>query len=163
GPDVDEAYMSRLETLVLDRSVIKSASSLRIVYSPIHGTGGVITEPLLKRIGIQLNVVPEQNSFDGAFPTVKSPNPENAEALRLGINLANKTSADLVVATDPDCDRMGAAVRDRGGNMQLLTGNQIGSLMAYYRAHKFFELEILNQKNASRGVIIKTFVTTDLQ
>jgi phosphoglucomutase len=94
---------------------------------------------------------------------VKSPNPENAEALRLGIELANKKNADLVLATDPDCDRVGAAVRSRDGQMQLLTGNQIGSLMAYYRARKLFELGVLNRDNASRGVIIKTFVTTDLQ
>src|SRR5205823_13510349 len=119
-------------------------------------------KPILSRLGIQFDVVPEQDSFDGAFPTVKSPNPENAEALQRGIDLANKTNGDLVIATDPDCDRMGVAVRDRTGNMRLLTGNQIGSLMAYYRVRKLFELGILNQQNATRGVIIKTFVTTDL-
>ena len=108
-------------------------------------------------------MVPEQDRFDGAFPTVKSPNPENAEALRLGIELAEKQNADLVIATDPDCDRMGVAVRSASGEMKLLTGNQIGSLMAYYRTKAFFDRGILNPANASRAVLIKTFVTTDLQ
>ena len=163
GSEIDEQYIRRLQTLVLDPEIIRQAKSLRVVYSPIHGTGGVITKPVLNRLGMQFQVVPEQDLFDGAFPTVKSPNPENAEALELGIRLANDIDADLVLATDPDCDRMGGAVRNRAGKMQLLTGNQIGSLMAYYRAHKYFDLGILNQDNASRAVIIKTFVTTDLQ
>src|SRR4029453_2179787 len=88
---------------------------------------------------------------------------ENAEALTMAINLAEKEDADVVVATDPDCDRMGAAVRARGGKMKLLTGNQIGSLIAWYRTRTLFEKGVLNIQNASRGVIIKTFVTTDLQ
>src|SRR5207253_4237073 len=103
---------------------------LSIVFTPIHGTGGVIIKPMLKRLGFNFKVVPQQDEFDGAFPTVKSPNPENAEALRLGIALAKKTNADFVLATDPDCDRMGVAVRNKAGKMVLLTGNQIGSLMA---------------------------------
>jgi phosphoglucomutase len=107
--------------------------------------------------------VPEQAKFDGRFPTVKSPNPENAEALTLAIKLANEQNADLVIATDPDCDRMGVAVRNSAGEMELFTGNQIGSLMAWYRATTFFKQGVLNAGNASRGVIIKTFVTTDLQ
>ncbi|MEO5718636.1 MAG: phospho-sugar mutase, partial [Chthoniobacterales bacterium] len=105
----------------------------------------------------------EQDQFDGRFPTVKSPNPENAEALQLALELARKQKADLVIATDPDCDRMGVAVRSAAGEMKLLTGNQIGALIAYYRAKKLFEQGVLNSENASRGVIIKTFVTTDLQ
>jgi phosphoglucomutase len=163
GAGIDDAYMERLETLILDRNVLREAKSLRTVFTPIHGTGGVIIKPMLERLGLQFEVVAAQDSFDGAFPTVKSPNPENAEALQLGIELARKKNGDVVIATDPDCDRMGVAVRDRAGDMQLLTGNQIGSLMAYYRVTKLFELGILNQQNASRAVIIKTFVTTDLQ
>ncbi len=161
--EIDEAYMARLETLILDPDLVRKAKSLRVVYTPIHGTGSVIIKPMLKRIGFNFQVVEEQDRPDGNFPTVQSPNPENAEALKLGIELATKTNADLVIATDPDCDRMGVAVRDRAGEMKLLTGNQIGSLMAYYRAKTLFERGILNKKNASRGVIIKTFVTTDLQ
>ncbi|HJT80490.1 MAG TPA: phospho-sugar mutase [Chthoniobacterales bacterium] len=163
GADIDHAYMNRLETLILDPKIISAAKSLRVVFTPIHGTGGIITKPMLNRLGLQFEVVPEQDQFDGAFPTVKSPNPENAEALKMAIDMANRTNADLVIATDPDCDRMGVAVRNQSGQMELLTGNQIGSLMAYYRTHKLFELGILNKENADRGAIIKTFVTTDLQ
>jgi len=163
GRDVDEAYMQRLETLVLDPTVIRDAKSLKIIYTPLHGTGSVIIEPTLKRLGFNFEVVPEQDHFDGRFPTVKSPNPENAEALTMAIDLAEKEDADVVVATDPDCDRVGAAVRARDGKMKLLTGNQIGSLIAWYRTRTLFEKGVLNKQNASRGVIIKTFVTTDLQ
>ncbi|MEP6937890.1 MAG: phospho-sugar mutase [Chthoniobacterales bacterium] len=163
GAEVDDAYMQRLETLVLKPELVRRAQALRIVFTPIHGTGGVIVKPMLKRLGFGFTVVPEQDQFDGRFPTVKSPNPENAEALRLGVELARKEHADLVVATDPDCDRMGVAVRSKGGEMELLTGNQIGSLIAHYRAKTLFETGVLNESNAGRGVIIKTFVTTDLQ
>ena len=163
GPEIDEAYMARLETLILDSALVQAQRDLRIVFTPIHGTGGVIIKPMLARLGFHFSVVPEQDEFDGRFPTVQSPNPENAEALRLGIEQAEKEDADLVVATDPDCDRVGVAVRSADGKMKLLTGNQIGSLMAFYRAKTLFDRGILNKANAARGVIIKTFVTTDLQ
>jgi len=163
GKDIDQAYMRRLETLILDPQVIREAKSLQIIYTPLHGTGSVIIKPMLNRLGFKFQVVPEQDRFDGRFPTVKSPNPENAEALTMAINLAQKQDADLVVATDPDCDRMGAAVRSKDGKMKLLTGNQIGSLLAWYRIKTLFDKGVLNEQNASRAVIIKTFVTTDLQ
>ena len=160
--DVDEAYMQRLETLIVNPSVIPAAESLRIIYTPIHGTGGVIIKPLLSRLGFNFQLVEEQDRFDGAFPTVKSPNPENAEALQKGIELAQKKNADLVIATDPDCDRVGVAIRTKSGEMKLLTGNQIGSLLVWYRVKALFDRGVLKKENASRGVIIKTFVTTDL-
>jgi phosphoglucomutase len=163
GKNIDNAYMHRLETLVLDPRVVHGAKSLKIIYTPLHGTGSVIIKPMLKRLGFNFKVVPEQDHFDGRFPTVKSPNPENSEALTMAINLAEKEDADVVVATDPDCDRVGAAVRSSDGKMKLLTGNQIGSLIAWYRTKTLFEKGVLNKQNASRGVIIKTFVTTDLQ
>jgi phosphoglucomutase len=163
GKDIDNAYMRRLETLVLDPRVVHEAKSLKIIYTPLHGTGSVIIKPMLRRLGFNFKVVPEQDHFDGRFPTVKSPNPENSEALTMAINLAEKEDADVVVATDPDCDRVGAAVRSSDGKMKLLTGNQIGSLIAWYRTKTLFEKGVLNKQNASRGVIIKTFVTTDLQ
>ncbi|HEX8490650.1 MAG TPA: phospho-sugar mutase, partial [Chthoniobacterales bacterium] len=163
GREIDEAYMERVESLILNKELVRSAKSLRVVFTPLHGTGGVIIKPMLERLGFNFEVVKEQDRFDGNFPTVESPNPENAAALQLGVELAEKTSADLVVATDPDCDRMGVAVRGDEGKMKLLTGNQIGSLMAYYRIKTLFDLGILNKENAARGVIIKTFVTTDLQ
>ncbi|PYL22642.1 MAG: phosphomannomutase [Verrucomicrobia bacterium] len=163
GKDIDQAYMRRLETLILDPQVIRESKSLRIIYTPLHGTGSVVIKPMLTRLGFNFQVVPEQDRFDGRFPTVKSPNPENAEALTMAINLAQEEDADLVVATDPDCDRMGAAVRARDGKMKLLTGNQTGSLLAWYRIKTLFDKGVLNIQNASRAVIIKTFVTTDLQ
>jgi phosphoglucomutase len=118
---------------------------------------------MLKRLGFNFDIVNEQEKFDPRFSTVKSPNPENAEALTMGIELARKKNADLVIATDPDCDRLGVAVRSVTGEMKLLSGNQIGSLLVHYRIKKFFELGVLNKENASRAVTIKTFVTTDLQ
>ncbi len=163
GGEIDEAYMERLQTLIINPALLREARSLRIVYTPIHGAGGVIIEPMLRKMGLQFDVVPEQSRFDGGFPTVRSPNPENAEALRMAIELANEKRADLVIATDPDCDRVGVAVRDSRGEMSLLTGNQIGSLLAYYRASALFEQGVLTRENASRAVLIKTFVTTDLQ
>ncbi len=160
---LDAAYLERLETLVLDRNVVREASGLKIVFTNIHGTGGVISVPILQRLGFGVSVVAEQAGFDGRFPTVKSPNPENAEALALAIAQAEREEADLVVATDPDCDRMGVAVRNAHGKMELLNGNQIGSLMAWYRATTFLRQGVLHSGNLERGVIIKTLVTTDLQ
>jgi phosphoglucomutase len=163
GKDIDQAYMRRLETLILDPRVIREAKSLRIIYTPLHGTGSVIIKPMLTRLGFNFRVVPEQDCFDGRFSTVKSPNPEYGEALTMAISLAEKENADLVAATDPDCDRLGVAVRNKHGKMALLTGNQIGSLLAWYRIKTLFDKGILNKQNAARAVIIKTFVTTDLQ
>src|SRR2546429_1466679 len=163
GDEIDRAYMERLETLILDRGLIERTRDLKIVYTPIHGTGGVIVKPMLRKIGLNFSVVAEQDQFDGRFPTVKSPNPENAEALNPGISLAQKENADLVIATDPDCDRMGVAVRTSTGEMKLLSGNQIGSLLAGELAQKNFDLGSFTKKNTSRGVIIKTFFTSGLQ
>jgi phosphoglucomutase len=143
--------------------MVKSAKTLKIVFTSIHGTGGVTCKPLFKRLGFRFAVVPAQDKFDGAFPTVKSPNPENAEALTMAIELAKKEQADVVIATDPDCDRMGVAIRNRKGDMELLTGNQIGSLIAAYRVRKLLEQGVLTSENVKNAAIIKTLVTTDLQ
>jgi phosphoglucomutase len=163
GHEVDDAYMKRLETIVADRSMLREAKSLRIVFTPLHGTGSVTLKPMLKRLGFNFEIVPEQEKFDPRFSTVKSPNPESADALTMGIELARKTNADAVIATDPDADRLGVAVRGANGEMKLINGNQIGSLLSYYRLKKFFELGILNKENRSHAVTIKTFVTTDMQ
>jgi len=163
GADVDEAYMKRLESIVVDPTVLEHAKSLRIIFTPLHGTGAITLRPMLKRLGLNFEIVPQQEKADPRFSTVKSPNPENAEALTLGIELARKTNADIVIATDPDADRLGVAVRDSNGEMKLINGNQVGSLLSYYRLKKFFELGILNEKNRDHAVTIKTFVTTDMQ
>ena len=163
GTEIDEAYMDRLATLPMDPELIKRENSLKIVYTPLHGVGAVIIKPMLRRLGFQCEGVAEQEIPDGRFPTVKSPNPESAEALTMAIAQADATGADLVIATDPDDDRMGIAARDASGKMQLLTGNQIGSILAWYRASKYLEFGILNETNRKNAAIIKTFVTTDLQ
>ena len=163
GPEMDEAYLDRLEKVVLDPALVAREKGLKIVYSPLHGVGASIVMPLLQRLGFDVTAVPEQLAPDSRFPTVKSPNPEYAEALTMAMQLADRIGADLVMATDPDDDRMGVAVRDRDGKMQLLTGNQIGAMLAFYRAQRMFELGIMNEGNKHRGVIIKTYVTSDLQ
>ncbi len=149
--------------LVLRPEVVTAEKDLKIVFTPIHGTGAVISVPVLRELGFDVATVDEQMEPNGGFPTVKSPNPENAEALARGMELADRTSAALVVGTDPDCDRMGVAVRNRAGELVLLTGNQIGSLLDYYRIHSFRAKGILTDANKERCVIIKTLVTTDLQ
>ncbi len=161
--ELDDVYKARLRTLVLRPEVVASQKELKIVFTPIHGTGAIISVPVLRELGFQVLTVAEQDKPDGSFPTVKSPNPENAEALALAIDLAETEKADLVIGTDPDSDRMGVAFRDQSGKMQLLTGNQIGSLLAYYRTKTFKGQGLLNDQNKARGVILKTLVTTDLQ
>jgi phosphoglucomutase len=163
GASADEAYMRRLESLVLDPALVRGAAGLKFVYSSIHGTGGTVILPMLRRLGVTCSTVPEQEIPDGRFPTVKSPNPENAEALAMAIARADAENADVVIATDPDCDRMGVAVRNQEGKMELFTGNQIGSLMAWYRIRKLREQGVITPENAGNCVLIKTFVTTDLQ
>ena len=163
GSDFDDIYKARLRSVILQPVVVAQQKELKVVFSPIHGTGGVISVPLLREIGFNVLTVPEQDRQDGLFPTVKSPNPENAEALSMATELAGKENADLVIGTDPDCDRMGVAVRNRAGELILLTGNQIGSLLTYYRSRTFKKLGILNDQNKQHGVVIKTLVTTDLQ
>ncbi len=156
GAEIDASYLRRLETLLLAPALVREAG-LRIVFSSLHGVGGIISVPILQRIGCSVSTVAAQDAPDGRFPTVKSPNPENAEALSLAMQQADAEGADLVLATDPDADRLGVAARGKDGRLVLLTGNQLGSLMAWYRAESFAKNGGIN------GVIIKTFVTTDLQ
>ena len=163
GEEVDAAYMARLETLVLDPKMVAAQKELKMVFTTLHGVGAAITVPMLKKLGFNFTTVAAQDQPDGRFPTVKSPNPENAEALALAVAQADAEGADLVLATDPDCDRMGIAARGDDGKLQLFTGNQIGSLMAYYRTKKYIELGVITPATAANCVIIKTFVTTDLQ
>ena len=143
-------------------SLLEGAST-KIVFTNLHGTGGHINVPMLRGLGFEVLTVPEQDIQDGRFPTVESPNPENGPALQMAIDLAEKSGAEIVIGTDPDADRMGVAVRDAAGKMVLLTGNQIGSLMAWYRLKTCFELGWLTNANRNRAVLVKTFVTTELQ
>ncbi len=162
GAEMDRTYMDKLKTVLL-RPDLLEGSKTKVVYTNLHGTGGIIIVPMLRELGFEVVTVPEQDGGDGRFPTVDSPNPENAPALAKGIALAEEVGADAVIATDPDCDRMGVAVRNGEGKMELLTGNQIGSLLGWYRIKTMFELGWLTESNRSRAVLIKTLVTTELQ
>jgi len=160
----DRVYQAAVAELMLEPDVISATrDKIKFVYTSLHGTGIRATPPLLDKFGFRYSVVESQRVGNSRFPTVKSPNPENAEALELAIKQAEAEKADVVMATDPDCDRMGVAVRDASGKMVLLTGNQIGSIMAYYRVSRLVAQGVLTEANRKNGVIIKTFVTTDLQ
>lgn len=165
GAEMDAQYLERVETMMLQPELLQqeAAKKLKIVFTALHGTGGVLVPVLLKKLGFTFLTVPEQDVRDGRFPTVKSPNPENAPALKMAVDLADKEGADIVIGTDPDCDRMGVGVRDAEGKMQLLTGNQTGSLMGWYRLKTMFDLGILNDANKHRAVFLKTFVTSPMQ
>lgn len=162
GRGADDAYLSVASKAAIDIAVFKK-TRLRVAFTNIHGTGGIASVPLLLHAGAEVHEVSEQVAFDPRFPTVKSPNPENAEALSRAVALAESQGLDLVLATDPDCDRMGCAVRDRDGKLQLLTGNQIGALLAEYRITKYKELGWIPKEGSSSAVLIKTFVTSPLQ
>lgn len=162
GEDADKAYVSMLNEMVVDSDLIKEHSP-KVVFSPIHGCGAISTVPLLKSLGVEVIEVPEQMKLDGRFPTVQSPNPENAEALKVAIAKANEVGADVVIATDPDSDRMGVAVRDGSGEMVLLSGNQTGTILSEYRITTLKEAGILPEEGSENAVLIKTFVTTPMQ
>ncbi|MGI6300145.1 MAG: phospho-sugar mutase [Verrucomicrobiota bacterium] len=160
GDDADRKYLAKLLTVVLDPEAVKSRSNrLGIVFTPLHGTGARTLPAALKELGCVPVLVQDQCSPDGAFPTVKSPNPENQEALAMAIKLAHHVSGNLVLATDPDADRLGVGSRDESGEIRLLNGNQIGSLIAHYRLERMQECGLLQGSNT----LIKTIVTTDLQ
>ncbi|MBI5766802.1 MAG: phospho-sugar mutase [Verrucomicrobia bacterium] len=162
GREADDAYLAVATQAAIDPSVFRK-TKLKVVFTNIHGTGGVHSLPLLLHAGCDVTAVPEQLNFDARFPTVKSPNPENAEALARAVALADKEGAEVVVATDPDADRMGCAVRNRAGKMELLTGNQIGALLTDYRLTKYKELGWIPPQGSQSVAIVNTFVTTQLQ
>ncbi len=162
GRDADEAYLAAAAQAVLDPAIFK-ATPLKVVFTNLHGVGAISSLPLLRQAGVDVTPVPEQLAGDARFPTVKSPNPENAEALSLAVALAAQGGHELVMATDPDGDRMGAAVRNRAGKMELLTGNQVGALLADYRITMYKELGWIPTAGSQTAAIIKTYVTTPLQ
>ena len=157
--DVDAAYLDALEKVRMRTELSdKRGGDLRIVYTPLHGTGIRIVPPALKRWGFtDVQIVEQQAQPDGNFPTTKSPNPEERAALELAIELARSKDADLVMATDPDADRIGIAVK-HSGDYVLMTGNQVGALLAYYVCESLRE----QGKLPTNGVLIKTIVTTEL-
>jgi phosphoglucomutase len=159
GDEVDKAYIDTITGLVLSPEAIRRQKDLMIVYSPIHGTGITLVPKVLDRLGFtHVHVVEEQATPDGNFPTVVYPNPEEAEAMTLALQEAEKWDADIIMATDPDADRVGIAVRNHHGAFQLLNGNQTGSLILYYLLRRWQE----NNKLDGGQYIVKTIVTTDL-
>ncbi len=159
GDEIDELYLEQVLTVRQAPEIIRSNSNIGIVYTPIHGTGYLLVPESLRRFGFtNIFNVPEQNSPDGNFPTVKSPNPEEPDALSMAVAKAKKVNALMVMASDPDADRLGVAVRNKEGEFTLLNGNQTCVLLTWYTMH------MLKEKNELKGneYTIKTIVTTDL-
>jgi phosphoglucomutase len=157
--EIDAPYVERLKTNAVNPDVIKRQADLNIVYTPIHGTGITLVPRTLAALGFtNVHIVEEQATPDGNFPTVKSPNPEERAAMQLALDLANKLNADLVMATDPDADRVGAGARNHHGEFELLNGNQMASLIIYYLLNAWKETGKLTGKE----FVAKTIVTTDL-
>ncbi len=159
GKEIDDIYTDKIKDLSVNPEIIARQSDLRIVYTPIHGSGVALVPMALKKMGFRnIHNIPEQDITDGNFPTVKSPNPEEPAAMELAIKKAREIDADLVMATDPDADRVGIAVKDQEGKISLLNGNQTASLLIYYL------LNAWSSKGKLKGseYICKTIVTTDL-
>lgn len=159
GKEMDDMYFNDVLSQSLSPESIARHSDIKIVYTPIHGSGVRIVPEGLARLGFKNIIhVPEQDISDGNFPTVMSPNPEEASALKMAIEKADKEGADLVMATDPDADRIGIAVRDNEGKMVLLNGNQTGSILTWYILTRMKELGKLKDNQ----YVVKTIVTTPL-
>lgn len=159
GEDFDKIYLEKIKGLTLSQEDINKHKDIKIVYTPIHGSGVRLVPEILKMKGFEnIMTVKEQCNPDGNFPTVISPNPENAEALTLAIKLAKEKGADLVMATDPDADRVGIAVRNNAGEFVLMNGNQTAAILTYYLLTKWKE----NGKLDGNQYIVKTIVTTEL-
>lgn len=158
GKDVDEAFLAAIKELSLSPEAIKKHSDLKIVYTPIHGTGVELIPASLKNYGFTNIIhVPEQDIPSGDFPTVESPNPENPSAMAMAIAKAKEVGADLVMASDPDADRVGCVIRDNNGEYVLINGNQIAMILLYYLMTRNTELGRITGKE----YIVKTIVTTE--
>ena len=159
GGEMDYDYLCAVKEAMVDQDVINRQKDLNIVYSPMHGTGRVIVPLCLRSWGFQnIHVVPEQMVVDGDFPTVVSPNPENAEAMTLGMKLGTKLNADLVIASDPDADRLAIVCRDDKGEWIIINGNQTCMMLSYYIIENSKKLGKLNPSD----FMVKTIVTTEV-
>lgn len=159
GEDIDEAYLNKMVQYSLNPEAVAKHAAMKIVYTPIHGTGITLVPKGMKRFGFNnLHIVEAQATPDGNFPTVQSPNPEEASALALAIQEAKNINADLVIATDPDADRIGIAVKDLDGNFILVNGNQTASLLTYYLVNQWKEKGMLK----GNEMIVSTIVTSTL-
>ena len=159
GEDIDKIYLDRVEKNCLLPDVIRRHKDIKIVYTPLHGTGVTLVPAILQRLGFtNVTMVKEQAVNDGNFPTVKSPNPEEKSALEMAIALAKDIDADIVMATDPDADRVGIAVKRKDGQWMLLNGNQTASVLTYYLVNQWK----VNNKLIGKEFIVKTIVTSEL-
>ncbi len=159
GKEMDEKFINRLAQESISKDAIQRQKDLKIVFSPIHGTGFTVVPQTLQAFGFEnVNLVEEQCTMDGNFPTVVYPNPEEHEALTMALNKAQAIDADLVMATDPDADRVGIAVKDNNGEFILLNGNQTGSLLMEYVLRAWHEAGKLNENT----YVVKTIVTSHL-
>ena len=159
GEDIDKEYLDAVKTVSIDTEAIQHQKDMKIVYTPIHGTGATLIPRALKEWGFEnVHTVPEQMIPDGNFSTVESPNPENAEALSMAVALAKKIDADLVMASDPDADRVGIACKDDKGNWVLVNGNQTCLIYLYYIITQYKKLG----KMTGKEFVVKTIVTTEL-
>ena len=159
GEEIDKLYLDKIKTISIDPDVIQRQKDMKIVYTPIHGTGMMLIPRSLQLWGFEnVNTVPEQMVKDGNFPTVVSPNPENAEALSMAIALAKKIDADIVMASDPDADRVGMACKDSNGEWVLVNGNQTCMIFLYY----IIKNRIAMGKMKGNEFVVKTIVTTEL-
>ncbi len=159
GEEIDKIYIDHIKKLSLSPEIITQNNDLKIVFTPIHGTGVKLVPRVLKEFGFKNVIqVPEQDITDGNFPTVISPNPEESDALKMALDKARETNADLVMATDPDADRVGIAVKNSKGDFILLNGNQTGSLLIHYLLTRWSEKGLLT----GNEYICKTIVTTEL-
>ncbi len=158
GAELDEEYYKATMSLRLNPELTaEKGGDMKLVYTPLHGSGCVPVKEILKRMGIEsVSIVAEQEAPDGSFPTVKAPNPEDPYAFTLAFELANKVGADLILGTDPDSDRLGAAVRTGDGRFAVLTGNQIGSILIHYILSAMKEKGIL----PNNGLVVKSIVST---
>ena len=155
GKDIEDKYMNDLMGYLVNPDIIKKHNDIKIVYTPIHGSGYKMVPMALKKAGFKnITTLETVQPPNGNFPTVESPNPENPEALKMAVDKAKEIGAELVMGTDPDCDRMGCALLNRDGNYIYLTGNQIGSIILNYL--------ITNKKNIKNPFVVKTIVTTEL-
>ena len=160
GEEVDKAYIEKVESLTIRKELVeKSAKDLKVIYTPIHGSGNIPVRRVLSELGYSnLTVVKEQEMPDGNFPTAPYPNPEDPKVFDIALNMAKEIQPDIIFGTDPDCDRIGGVVKDNQGEYKVLSGNQTGMLLTHYILSSLKE----NGRLPKNGTVIKTIVTTEM-
>lgn len=160
GESVDAAYIDKVKNLVIRKEMVeKYASELKIIYTPLHGSGNIPVRRVLKELGFKsVNIVKEQEEPDGNFPTVSYPNPENPDVFKIALKMSEQIEPDIIFGTDPDSDRIGVVVKNKDGEYKVLTGNQTGALLMHYIISSLNDMKMLPEN----GAVIKTIVTTDI-